>query len=191
MLLRKRRVKLRARQSKDSQQMSNSASGRRFILVAEKLAWAVERVAAIPCIVAIGAMTVIVILGVVFRYVFLSPLGWTEEAARYLMIWAASLAVSMGIMKREHVGITLFVKKFPPNLERWVSVGINLGILFFLWVLTQRGYHMAINGKNQISPFLGISMTWSLAAIPIAGFLAILQTIFLIIIELSRPSELK
>lgn len=191
MLLRKRRVKLRARQGKDSQQMSNSASGRRFILVAEKLAWAVERVAAIPCIVAIGAMTVIVILGVVFRYVFLSPLGWTEEAARYLMIWAASLAVSMGIMKREHVGITLFVKKFPPNLERWVSVGINLGILFFLWVLTQRGYHMAINGKNQISPFLGISMTWSLAAIPIAGFLAILQTIFLIIIELSRPSELK
>jgi len=171
--------------------MSYSASGRRFILVAEKLAWAVERVAAIPCIVAIGAMTAIVILGVVFRYVFLSPLGWTEEAARYLMIWAASLAVSMGIMKREHVGITLFVKKFPPEHERWISVGINLAILFFLWVLTQRGYHMAINGRNQISPFLGISMTWSLAAIPIAGFLAILQTVFLIIIELFRPSELK
>lgn len=171
--------------------MSYSASGGRFILVAEKLVWAVERVAAIPCILAIGAMTAIVILGVVFRYVFLSPLGWTEEAARYLMIWAASLAVSMGIMKREHVGITLFVKKFPPDLERWVSVGINLAILFFLWVLTERGYHMAINGKNQISPFLGISMIWSLAAIPIAGFLAILQTVFLIIIELFRPSELE
>jgi TRAP-type C4-dicarboxylate transport system permease small subunit len=170
--------------------MSYSASGRRFILVTEKLAWAVERVAAIPCIFAIGAMTAIVILGVVFRYVFLSPLGWTEEAARYLMIWAASLAVSMGIMKREHVGITLFVKKFPPELERWVSMGINLAILFFLWVLTERGYHMAINGRNQISPFLGISMTWSLAAIPIAGFLAILQTVFLLIIELFRPSEL-
>lgn len=170
--------------------MSDTIRGRRLIAVAEKLAHAVERVAAIPCIVAIGAMTAIVILGVVFRYVFLSPLGWTEEAARYLMIWAASLAVSMGIMKWEHVGITLFVKKLPPELERWVSVGINLAILFFLWVLTERGYHMAINGRNQISPFLGISMTWSLAAIPIAGFLALLQTVFLIIIELLSPLEL-
>ena len=171
--------------------MSYSAGGRRLISVAEKLAWAVERVAAIPCIVAIGAMTAIVILGVVFRYVFLSPLGWTEEAARYLMIWAASLAVSMGIMKREHVGITLFVKKLPPELQRWASVGINLAIFSFLWVLTERGYHMAINGKNQISPFLGISMIWSLAAVPIAGLLAILQTVFLLIIEVFRPSELK
>jgi TRAP-type C4-dicarboxylate transport system permease small subunit len=171
--------------------MSDSTRGRRLIVVAEKLAWAVERVAAIPCIVAIGTMTAIVILGVVFRYVFLSPLGWTEEAARYLMIWAASLAVSMGIMKREHVGITLFVKKLPPELERWVSVGINLTILFFLWVLTERGYHMAVNGRNQISPLLGISMIWSLAAVPIAGFLALLQTVFLLIIELFSPVELK
>jgi len=171
--------------------MSYSASGRRFIVVAEKLAWAVETIAAIPCIVAIGAMTAIVILGVFFRYVFLSPLGWTEEAARYLMIWAASLAVSMGIMKREHVGITLFVKKLPPELQRWVSLGIHLTILFFLWVLTERGYHMAINGRSQISPFLGISMIWSLAAVPIAGFLALLQTVFLLIIELFTPLKLK
>jgi TRAP-type C4-dicarboxylate transport system permease small subunit len=107
------------------------------------------------------------------------------------MIWAASLAVSMGIMKREHVGIGLFVKKFPPELQRWVSFGIHLAILFFLWVLTERGYHMAINGRSQISPFLGISMIWSLAAVPIAGFLALLQTVFLLIIELFTPGELE
>jgi TRAP-type C4-dicarboxylate transport system permease small subunit len=171
--------------------MSDGTRGSRIIVVVEKLAHAVERVAAIPCILAIGAMTAIVILGVFFRHVLLSPLGWTEEAARYLMIWAASLAVSMGIMKREHVGIGLFVKKFPPELQRWVSFGIHLAILFFLWVLTERGYHMAINGRSQISPFLGISMIWSLAAVPIAGFLALLQTVFLLIIELFTPGELE
>ncbi|MBW2147665.1 MAG: TRAP transporter small permease [Deltaproteobacteria bacterium] len=168
--------------------MNSSPSTKRLLSIIEKLAWIVERTAAIPCIIAIGAMTAIVILGVVFRYVLVSPLGWTEEAARYLMIWAASLAVSMGIMKREHVGITLVVQKLPPGLERWCTVGVHLAILLFLWVLTQRGYYMAINGKNQISPLLGISMTWSLAAIPIAGFLALLQTIFLIIIKIVSPS---
>jgi TRAP-type C4-dicarboxylate transport system permease small subunit len=134
--------------------------------------------------IAIGMMTAIVLLGVLFRYVFLSPLGWTEEAARYLMIWAASLAVSMGIVKGEHVGITFLVKGLPPKLERWCSLFVKLAILFFLWVLTQRGYLMSINGRAQISPLMGISMIWSLAAVPIAGLLAILQTVFLILKDL-------
>jgi TRAP-type C4-dicarboxylate transport system permease small subunit len=151
----------------------------------ETLAWIVERTAAIPCMIAIGTMTAIVLLGVLFRYVFLSPLGWTEEAARYLMIWAASLAVSMGIVKGEHVGITFLVKRLPPKLEHWCSLLVKLAILFFLWVLTQRGYLMSINGRAQISPLMGISMIWSLAAVPIAGLLAILQTVFLIMKDLS------
>jgi TRAP-type C4-dicarboxylate transport system permease small subunit len=106
------------------------------------------------------------------------------------MIWAASLAVSMGIMKGEHVGITFVVKQFPPELKRWVSIGVKLAILLFLWVLTQRGYHMALGGKKQISSLLGISMIWSLAAVPVAGLLAMLQTIFLILTEFAgRPAK--
>jgi len=169
--------------------MRYGSSRIRFIAMIKKVAWIVERTAAIPCMFAIGAMTVIVIVGVFFRYILASPIGWTEEAARYLMIWAASLAVSMGIMKHEHVGITLVVRKLPPGLARWCALGVNLAILFFLWVLTQRGYFMAVNGKNQVSSLLGISMIWSLAAVPIAGLLAMLQTVFLIIINMLSSSS--
>jgi TRAP-type C4-dicarboxylate transport system permease small subunit len=160
----------------------------RFLFYVEKLAWITERVAAIPCMIAIGGMTGIVILGVIFRYVLGSPLGWSEEAARYLMIWAASLAVSTGIMKGEHVGINLMVNAFPPKIQRWTAILVHLAILAFLWVLTQRGYLMALNGRNQFSPLLGVTMVWSLAAIPITGLLCMLQTIFLILKMLS-PSK--
>lgn len=156
----------------------------------ERLSWMVERVAAIPCMVAIGRMTVIVILGVIFRYGIGTPLGWTEEAARYLMIWAASLAVSMGIMKGEHVGIRLLVDALPPTIRRWISVLVHGAILAFLWVLTHRGYLMALNGRNQFAPLLGVTMIWSLAAIPIAGALAMLQTVFLMIKVLFSPKEM-
>jgi TRAP-type C4-dicarboxylate transport system permease small subunit len=146
----------------------------------KKAAWAVERIAAIPCMIGIGVMTVIVIFGVFFRYVLITPIGWTEEAARYVMIWAASLAISMGIMKGEHVGLTFIFKAFPPRFQRVIGIGVNLSILYFLWVLTERGFWMALNGTKQISSLLGVSMMWSLAAIPISGLLAMLQTIFLI-----------
>ncbi len=162
---------------------------RGFLSFIGKLAWIVERIAAIPCMIAIGGMTVIVILGVIFRYVLGSPLGWTEEAARYLMIWAASLAVSMGIMKGEHVGINLMVNAFQPKIRKWMAISVHLAILAFLWVLTQRGYLMAVNGRNQFSPLLGVTMVWSLAAIPIAGLLAMLQTVFLILLMLSPSKE--
>jgi TRAP-type C4-dicarboxylate transport system permease small subunit len=138
----------------------------------------------------IGLMTAIVIVGVIFRYFFMSPIGWTEEAARYLMIWAASLAVSMGIMKGEHVGLTFLVEVLPPPIRRLAAVGVNLAILYFLWVLTERGYWMAINGRNQVSSLLGVSMIWSLAAIPVAGLLAMLQTLFLLgLLILSSPKK--
>lgn len=146
----------------------------------KKAAGVVERIAAIPCMIGIGIMTVIVILGVFFRYVLISPIGWAEEAARYVMIWAASLAISMGIMKGEHVGLTFIFKAFPPRFQRVIGIFVNLSILYFLWVLTERGYWMALNGAKQLSSLLGVSMMWSLAAVPISGLLAMIQTVFLI-----------
>lgn len=153
----------------------------RFVLFIDQLARITEKVAAFPCMVTIGAMTAIVIAGVFFRYVLLQPIGWSEEAARYLMIWAASLAVSLGIMKGEHVGLIFIVETFPPKLKRFVSVFTNLAILLFLWVLTERGYEIAIKGRSQVSSLLDISMIWSLIAVPIAGGLAMIQTVFLIL----------
>ena len=161
--------------------MDGNMNRPRFILFVDQLARITEKVAAVPCMVTIGAMTAIVIAGVFFRYVLLKPIGWSEEAARYLMIWAASLAVSLGIMKGEHVGLTFIVGTFPPKLKRFVSVLTNLTILVFLWVLTERGYEIAIKGQSQVSSLLDISMIWSLIAVPVAGVLAMLQTVFLIL----------
>lgn len=171
--------------------MSSGLNRMRLLSIIDQLSRITERVAAVPCMIAIGGMTAIVIVGVFFRYVLLQPIGWSEEAARYLMIWAASLAVSLGIMKGEHVGLNFVVQALPPKFERIVSVGTNLSILIFLWVLTERGYDMAIQGRNQVSSLLGVSMIWSLIAVPIAGFLAILQTVFVILRKLFSPPTIQ
>jgi TRAP-type C4-dicarboxylate transport system permease small subunit len=167
--------------------MDGNMNRPRFVLLIDQLARITEKVAALPCMVAIGVMTAIVIAGVFFRYVLLQPIGWSEEAARYLMIWAASLAVSLGIMKGEHVGLTFIVETFPPKLQRFAFVLSNLAILLFLWVLTERGYEIAIQGQKQISSLLGVSMIWSLIAVPIAGLLAMFQTVFLILKKIFSP----
>ena len=165
---------------------------RSISLSAFKLSLFIERLAAYPCIAATGAMTVVVLLGVVFRYVLLSPLSWSEEVARYLMIWAASLAISIGIMRREHLGITFLSSRIPPWAQKYVALLVNLGVLWFLWILTKFGYYMALEGQTQLSPVLAkykINMMWSLSAIPVAGALAIIQTVLQMMVDLFKTKE--
>ena len=163
-----------------------------IVSVAHKVSIFIERLAAYPCIVAIGAMTVVVLLGVLFRYVLRIPLSWSEEIARYLMIWAASLAISIGVMRREHLGIDYLISRLPHSVQKYTAVLVNLLVLWFLWVLTKFGYFMAIEGKAQLSPILaryGVSMVWSLSAIPVAGTLAMIQTVLQILIDLFAKKE--
>ena len=160
--------------------------------LALKLSLIIERLAAYPCIAATGAMTVVVLLGVLFRYVLQSPLSWSEEVARYLMIWAASLAISIGIMRREHLGITFLISRIPPSAQKSVAVLVNLAVLWFLWVLTKFGYDMALEGQTQLSPVLAkyrVNMMWALSAIPVAGALAIIQIVLQIVIDLFKRKE--
>jgi TRAP-type C4-dicarboxylate transport system permease small subunit len=51
----------------------------------------------------------------------------------------------------------------------------NLLVLLYLLVFTIKGFQMAFNGREQISPLIGIKMTWPLAAVPAGGFLCVLQ----------------
>tara|TARA_R110002012_G_scaffold81645_3_gene206590 strand:+ start:6248 stop:6496 length:249 start_codon:yes stop_codon:yes gene_type:complete len=57
-------------------------------------------------------------LGVADRYYFHWQLPWPEVMARYLMIWAAMLAVSSGVARRDHIGLTGFLMMLPFQLRR-------------------------------------------------------------------------
>ena len=122
-----------------------------------------------------GILVVTVLIGVFFRYVVRDSLSWTEELARYLMIWAALLAVSVGIKDKEHVGIQLLIKQFPPLITKIITFIVYIIIMVFLGVLTFKGYQVADKAKTQLSLALNISMYWPLMSIPVSGVLAIIQ----------------
>ena len=58
---------------------------------------------------AMGVMAAVVVLQVLTRYVLKIPLFWTEELARYLMIWAGFLGAAIGISQGVHTSIQWFV----------------------------------------------------------------------------------
>jgi TRAP-type C4-dicarboxylate transport system permease small subunit len=95
-------------------------------------------------------------------------------------------------MRREHLGITFLSSRIPASAQKYVALLVNLAVLWFLWILTKFGYYMALEGQTQLSPVLAkykINMMWSLSAIPVAGALAIIQTVLQMMIELFKRKE--
>lgn len=128
-----------------------------------------------------AVMVLTVLVGVFFRYVLRNSLSWSEELARYLMIWAALLSISIGIKDKEHVGIQLIIRNIPIKYARILNFLVNVIILIFLSVLSYKGMFIAIKAIPQLSLGLGISMFWALLSIPVSGVLAIIQQIIQII----------
>ena len=114
-------------------------------------------------------------LGVVVRYVIPLPLTFTEEAARYLMIWTALLAVSCGIARREHIGVQLLVERLPVSMRRLVLLLVDLlAFAFFLFLLIY-GIGLVEKGMSRFTMIYGFTKALPFAAVPVSAALACVQ----------------
>lgn len=123
----------------------------------------------------IAVLVLDVWLGVLARYVLPFHLTFTEEMARYLMIWAALLAVSCGAHRREHVGVAFLFERIPARARRWTLTLIDVvGFAFFALLLVY-GVGFVEAGAKQFSMIFGVSMAVPYAAVPVAAALAATQ----------------
>lgn len=127
------------------------------------------------------ALVVDVWIGVIDRYWFHWQLPWPEALARYLMIWAAMLAVSSGIARREHIGLTSFLMALPARVRHAILIAIDrMAIVLFGYVLWF-GIGFAQTGATRQAMIFGATLEPFFWAIPVAAFLAVLQLILVVI----------
>lgn len=153
----------------------------------EKASRAVDRLASAMTVVFFGFMTLVVILGVFFRYVLNAPLSWPEEVSRYLMIWGASVGVTIGIREEEHVGLTILLDSMKSRAARMVlHTIILLLVLTFLVIMLVYAIPMTKEGTMMQMQSFSVSMFIAYAAIPVAMVLAIVQVILVYALKLVR-----
>lgn len=137
----------------------------------DRLNWLVERLCALIAIVLVFDVW----LGVFVRFVIPLPLTFTEEAARYLMIWMALLAVSCGIARREHIGVLLLFDALPAGLRRPLLAVLDLlGFCFFAFLLYY-GIGFTADGLARFTMIYGMNKALPFAAVPVSAALACIQ----------------
>lgn len=143
--------------------------------VAGRLSASVNRLVEIVVGLLMALLVVVVWIGVVDRYLFHWQLPWPEAVARYLMIWAALLAVSCGIARQEHIGLTMLADKLPGGMRRGVFLLLDILAMGLFAYLFWYGIAFAIGGASRQAMIFGMSLAPAFAAIPVAAALAFLQ----------------
>ncbi|OSQ31137.1 TRAP transporter small permease [Thalassospira sp. MCCC 1A03138] len=151
-------------------------------LISRSLNWVVERVIAVLML----ALVLDVWLGVIDRYIFHWQLPWPEELARYLMIWAALLAVSAGIARREHIGIGMFILSTPKPVQRTILFCVDLIALCAFLYLAIYGFDFAAGGMRRQAMIFGMTLMLPYAAVPVASLLAAIQLLLVALRDQGR-----
>ncbi len=148
---------------------------------AYRVNWLVERI----CALLLGTMVMVIWFEVVERYFLHLGMTWTEELSRYLMIWAALLAVSCGAFYREHIGLNIAHRFLPPQGVRILKICLDLISLTFFLFLAWYGIGMTKAGLGQFATIFGITMVVPFAAVPVSSAL----TAFQVFAAMFRKSE--
>ena len=136
--------------------------------------WAERAIDALAIAVFVGIF-LCVFAQVILRYGFNSPMTWSEELARYLLIWCAFLGWIIASRHRTHLAMTFVIDRCPPRAQAVVQVAIQAGTLFFAWILGSRGWKLTTNSwdiENVALPFnLGaVYLIEPIAALAIAAY---------------------
>jgi TRAP-type C4-dicarboxylate transport system permease small subunit len=149
----------------------------------------VNRIAEIAIVIIISIMAVAVFAEVIFRYVLPLPLFWTEEFARYCLVWSSLLGAGVALKRGEHIAVTFFTSKFPKRIQIDSSLLVQIFIAVFLGVIFWGGFCLVIITRHQLSPAMRIPMSWPYMAIPIGSLIMLFHEITFIYLQLKAMAE--
>lgn len=130
-----------------------------------------KTIAEVPAAILVAAEIGVLFTGVIARYVFQSPLVWTDELASILFLWLAMLGSVIAIQRGEHMRLTAIVARFKPARRDWVEA-LAMGVVaLFLLLILPSAWDYASDEWFIETPALGLHNTFRAAAIPIGAAL--------------------
>jgi TRAP-type C4-dicarboxylate transport system permease small subunit len=125
----------------------------------------------------IGAMALLVCAQIAGRFLFGYSIFWSDELARFLLVWSAFLGMSVGVRRGGHPAVDSLVRALPTPAARVALAAALVSSLLFFLVMTAYGTLLVHRTWAQRSPSLGLRMGIPYLAVPLAGLLMSLHTI--------------
>jgi TRAP-type C4-dicarboxylate transport system permease small subunit len=134
-----------------------------------------QAVTAIALVIALISMAA----QIISRYVIGSSLVWSEELARYALIWSAMVGSAVAYREGNHIGITLLVDLCPEVIRKLVFRLVHAMVLLFAGIVAWHGWFLALRNfeRHQLSAALQIDIAWAYMAIPVGAGLIMMAAV--------------
>ncbi|MDX6748678.1 TRAP transporter small permease [Geminicoccaceae bacterium 1502E] len=134
------------------------------------------------------AVTMAVLMGllfanVVFRYVFGSPITWTEEVVVAIFSWMVFVGASAAFRAHLHLRIDLVVRLLQGVVRKVVAALAAAVLVAVIGVVGWFGAAYAQFVAGNLTPMLGFSPAWIYAAVPVGMALSLVHLLRQIIEE--------
>lgn len=141
----------------------------------------------------IALMTINVLWQVFSRFVLQNPSSFTEELARYSLVWLGILGASYVAGQKMHLAIDLLSMKLQGKSKLYLEIFIQLSILFFSSVVMLiGGFRLVLItlSLNQISAALQVPLGYVYLVVPISGLLIIFYSLYFLLEAFKKIKEL-
>ncbi len=124
----------------------------------------------------IGLVFFLTVLGIFMRYVFGSPLSWTEEVINLLYVWLGYVSVCYALSADLHIRFTSIVAKLGQRGQLAVAIFVYVVIIASFALLLPSAIRAA--DFMLVSPALGVSMKYFYPIVLIAYGLLMFHSAF-------------
>jgi TRAP-type C4-dicarboxylate transport system permease small subunit len=139
--------------------------------------------------VCLAGLGLIVIYGVVLRYVFNDSQSYVEQVALLMVISVAMFGAAAGARESGHIGLDSAVKLLPAKAQFVIHALVEVLILAFAGLLLFGSVHMGLSTWQNTIPTLGISEAFRYLPPVMAALLIALFSIEHLMVQFLRPSQ--
>jgi C4-dicarboxylate transporter DctQ subunit len=122
------------------------------------------------CTILVGIVGV-TFIQVLFRYIFKLSLAWSEELARYLFLWLASLASAYAFKTKSHFALRFLVNRFGKGLQKLTNTLVTSVVALFLMIFIWKATEFTISMAKQVAPSTQMSMAVPYSSAIVGGVL--------------------
>src|SRR5437899_12337315 len=116
----------------------------------------------------VAAQASVVGMQVVGRHLLRSPLPWTEEIARLLLVWLMCVGGVRALQELEHPRVTALVRLLSPQRRAAVDRGLQMVLLAFFLCLALPAWRLTVSSAAETLPASGLSGAAISLMLPVA-----------------------
>lgn len=139
-----------------------------------------DRTLGILLIGLMGVAVVNVLWQVFARFVLGTPSSFTEELARFLLIWVGVLGAGYGVGQHDHLALELLPQHLEGKAREWLKIVIQGFIaVFALAVLIGGGLRLVYIqlSLGQTSASMNVPLGYVYTVLPLSGFVMVFYAV--------------